>query len=472
MNRIIDYIKRHVTASSHVIAYKDNDKILTYGELWSRAEYTADLLRRQGTSPVLVFGHKSPEVIISILACIMAHRAYVPIDTFLPAERIKKIADATCSTLLLEAEEIQIEGPECLRLPQLEKYKDCDIYDNSNNIVYIIFTSGSTGKPKGVPISATNLINFIDWISSLYPLSEYNRAVVLNQASFSFDLSVADLFYSLCNGHTLVASEVSLNSGYDHIYELMQDEKVNVAVVTPTFMKLCLLNPDFNSKNYPDFNCVYFCGELLEIPTVKKLFKAFPEIKIINAYGPTEATSAVSGILIEKSMLDSELLPVGRIDSLATEIVIDNGEIIIKGNSVFGGYIGSTVGGWYSENGISCYRTGDLGFIQDGLLYCKGRCDRQVKFKGYRIELDEIEYAIDNFCNVTGSAVIAKFTDSGTVRGIFAFITADKETDIEVVKDILKKHLPHYMIPTSIKIVDSLPTNSNEKIDRKALTSW
>lgn len=474
MNRILEYIERHVKESPDKVCYKDNDRIITYEDLWHKAEFYADLLRRQGTSPVLVYGHKSPKVIIAILSCMMARRAYVPIDVFVPENRINKIAKITGSSLLLEAENMKLDGIECLHLSQLERYADADIKENDNTIAYIIFTSGSTGNPKGVPISASNLLNFIDWISSFSPLDTYKDAVVLNQASFSFDLSVADLFYSMCNGHTLVASEVSVQDGCEGVYRLMKEENVNVAVVTPTFMKMCLLDSTFKAENYPSFRCVYFCGELLEIPTVKKLFRRFPDIKIINAYGPTEATSAVSGILVEKEMLENELLPVGDAGCFATEIEIIDGEIVIKGKSVFGGYLGNVVGGWYSENGVNCYRTGDNGYIHDGKLYCKGRIDRQIKYKGYRIELDEIEYAIDNFCGVSNSAVIAKYTPSGTVKGIFAYVTLSHKSPLteQEIKEELKNHIPSYMMPTSITILEELPVNSNGKTDRKALEQW
>ena len=291
---------------------------------------------------------------------------------------------------------------------------------------------------------------------------------ILNQASFSFDLSVADLFYSLCNGHTLLDLNNDISEDYNEIFNLMKE--IDVAVMTPTFMKLCLLNKDFNENNYPNFKCVYFCGEQLEVKTVKKIFEVFPNLKIINAYGPTEATSAVSGIIITKEMTNTmNILPVGEIDNFATDIEIIDDEIVLKGSSVFNGYLGNLIGGYYKENNINCYKTGDLGYIKDGKLFCKGRKDSQVKYKGYRIELNEIEYNINLIKGVKECAVVAKH-DENIVKTIKAFVVVENNIDSNYIRNELIKYIPEYMIPKTIKIIDKLPINSNGKIDRKALS--
>ena len=277
------------------------------------------------------------------------------------------------------------------------------------------------------------------------------------------------MFYSLCNGHTLIALESDIQEDYDDIFNLFSD--INVAVMTPTFMKLCLLNKDFNEINYSNFKCVYFCGEQLEVKTVKKLFSAFPNLNVINAYGPTEATSAVSGILITKEMANSlEILPVGEVDTFATNIEIIDEEIVLKGDSVFSGYLGNYIGGYYKENDINCYKTGDIGYIKDGKLYCKGRKDNQIKYKGYRIELNDIEYNINKIHGVNECAVVAKYNDDLVVKSIKAFVVLDSKQGVDYIKEELKKLIPIYMIPKAIKIVDQLPINQNGKVDRKALS--
>lgn len=466
---MINKINKIVEKNPNKIAYKVNDEYITYKDLWSYAYDYAQLLKRQGTSPVIIYGHKNISVVVSILACILADRTYVPVGSCTPLYRVKKIVEITNSSLVLTDNNVKLENIDCYNLDGLKKYENCDIKENKNDIVYMIFTSGSTGIPKGVPISKTNLNNFIDWISNLDPLCEYKDINVLNQASFSFDLSVADLYYSLCNGHTLVALDSDIHEDFNEVFNLMSE--IDVAVMTPTFMKLCLLNEDFNDKKYPNFKCVYFCGEQLEVKTVQKIFAAFPNLKIINAYGPTEATSAVSAITITKEMANKlKLLPVGEVSTFATDIEIIDDEIVLKGKSVFGGYLADYIGGFYKENGINCYKTGDIGYIEDGKLYCKGRKDSQVKYKGYRIELNDIEYNINLIKGVKECAVVAKYNEDSVVKTIKAFVVVEDGIDNNYVKQELEKYIPGYMMPKTIKIIDKLPINQNGKIDRKALS--
>ena len=466
---MINKIKKIVEQNPNKIVYKIHDKCITYNELWGRANNYAQLLKREGTSPVIIYGHKNISVLISILACIIADRTYVPVEVSTPLYRVKQIIDITKASLVLTESKISFEGINCLSLGELKKFEKFSVRNNKNDIVYIIFTSGSTGIPKGVPISKTNLNNFIRWISSLKPLCDYKDINVLNQASFSFDLSVADLYYALCNGHTLVALDSDIQEDYGEIFYLMSE--IDVAVMTPTFMKLCLLNKDFNENNYPKFKCVYFCGEQLEVKTVQKIYEVFPNLKIINAYGPTEATSAVSAILITKEMADTlRLLPVGEEETFATDIEIVDDEIVLKGDSVFGGYLGNHIGGYYTNNSINCYLTGDIGYIEDGKLYCKGRKDSQIKYKGYRIELNDIEYNINLINGVKECAVVAKYNDNLVVKTIKAFVVVDGIYDDNYIRLELEKLVPIYMVPKTIKIVENLPISQNGKIDRKALS--
>lgn len=465
LNKIRSQAEQHPNR----IAYKVNEAFITYGELWKNAIFYAELLKKQGTAPVIIYGHKEIEVIVSILACIIANRTYIPIDLHTPFFRLKKIADVTQASLLITNEALSLEAITCCKLTELKKFERACTKTADHEFIYTIFTSGSTGEPKGVPISKTNLNNFVNWISALKPLCDYHEINVLNQACFSFDLSVADLYYTLCNGHTLIA--LDRIDDYDSVFKTIRQNKIGLAVVTPTFIKLCLLNRDFNEHHYPDLQCIYFCGEQLEVKTAKQLFERFHHIKIINAYGPTEATSAVSAIVITKDMTNQKILPVGETNAFATDIEIVDGEIILKGASVFNGYLGGQVGGHYKENNVNCYKTGDLGNIIDSKLYCKGRKDSQVKFKGYRIELTDIEYHLSLISGIHECAVVPKYTEDRIVKSLKAFIVADKGIESSDVKKELLQLLPSYMVPKSIQIIDRMPTNSNGKTDRKALMS-
>lgn len=463
-------IKKIVDINRDKIVYVVNESKITYGELWDKSSEIAEFLKRQGHLPVIIYGHKSINMIVSILSCIIAGRTYIPIDIFTPNSRIEKIIKLTNASLVITNEKIEIDDIDCCNLEELNKYKDAISFENNNKYVYMIFTSGSTGVPKGVPISNDNLINFVNWISNLAPLSSYKNVNVLNQASFSFDLSVADLFFSLCNGHTLFGMEKDIQNDTTAIYKFFKDNSINVAVMTPTFIKMCLLNCEFNDKNITSLKCIYFCGEQLEVKTVSKLFDAFPNIRIINAYGPTEATSAVSAILITREMLENNILPVGEINSSATSIFIDDDEIILKGKSVFDGYLGNNKGGYFSDNGINCFKTGDIGYILDNKLFCKGRKDNQIKYKGYRIELNEIEYNINLINGVKDCVVVAKYNEDSIVRMLKAFVICDNKINEDYLKNKLKNLIPNYMMPKVIKIVNEFPINNNGKIDRKKLS--
>ena len=451
------------------IAYRVNEHQLSYGQLTQKAKHYGELLKRQGTSPVLLYGHKDIDLFVAIFACIHSGRAYIPVDLFTPYQRIQNIVDSTNCQLILSNESITVGNAQTKKLKELECYKSRPVNDIVNDIAYIIFTSGSTGEPKGVPISYSNLFHFIKWISSLKPLNEYKNATVLNQASFSFDLSVADVFYAISNGHTLVALDKEHQQQYQTIFKTLSQNAIQVLVTTPTFLKLCMVNTDFHSANFPAIQCVYSCGEQLEAHTAKKLFERFPDVQLINAYGPTEATSAVSAAIITKEMANGDLLPCGDSRTFATEIRIIEDEIVLKGKSVFSGYLGDIAGGFYKENKLPCFKTGDIGFIKNHYLYCKGRKDSQVKYKGYRIELSDIERNLYKIDGIKQCAVIAKYQNPYTVKGIRAFVVLEQGLTPDLVKEQLKKRIPLYMMPKQIIPMDALPVNSNNKIDRKQL---
>lgn len=492
---IIERLYKIAQENAERVAFVSGEERLTYRELWKQAFLFADGLKRQGCSPVLLYAEKQADMLAAMLSCLLAGRAYVPLSGAIPEERLRIIAERTGAELCLTLPERKDMLRSCCRAAEIycfaewkeactaagginageatyEAFRVREAEERStaepDTTAYIIFTSGSTGEPKGVPIGIANLSHFADWISGLEPLRSYRECSVLNQASFGFDLSVADIYYTLCNGHTLVANRSDMRSDYERIFELFAGEHIRVAVMTPTGMNMCLLNADFNEENYPELRCVYFCGERLEKRTAALLRKRFPGLTILNAYGPTEATSAVSAIVITREMLEAEEpLPVGEVGGCATEITVDAGELVLKGASVSAGYLGGIAGGFFEENGCKCYRTGDLGAIRDGRIYCLGRMDTQIKYKGYRIELGEIEAAALCHPEVTACAAVPSCTAEGKVRSIRLFY--EGKASGEEVREALAGKLPEYMIPAHINAVTYLPVNANGKIDRKRL---
>ena len=332
---ITDRIRKIVADNADRTAVKVGAETISYAELWRRAEEVGDFLRRQGTSPVVLRGEHCIDEMTALAACLLARRAYVPVGAHVPEGRFREILSATGATLVLTfAKEraagiseaaLSDAGVEVLTLSGLSKYRDCEVLQNDNETAYIIFTSGSTGTPKGVPVSYGNLENFTKWIAGFEPLSKYRGAKVLNQASLSFDLSVADVYYALCGGHTWVAQADGFAASAITKTQVFSEEGINVAVLTPSGLKLCLLEETFDAKTIPSLRAVFCCGERLEKKTVRKLFARFPDIAMINAYGPTEATCAVCAVQITREMLDADAeLPVGDPANAATEIYVSD----------------------------------------------------------------------------------------------------------------------------------------------------
>lgn len=200
MMNVLDRVKKNVINNPNLIAYEVNNNSISYKDLFEKAYYYSGYLK--GYNNIIIYGDKSINFLISIFACLIAKRTYIPINKNTPLDRIKKIICITNASIILTDDHLDIENISIFSLDNLEKKRELNII---NDIAYIINTSGSTGIPKSVPISYSNLNNFIDWINTLYPLNTYSNKIVLNQAHFSFDLSVSDVFYSLCNGQTLIS---------------------------------------------------------------------------------------------------------------------------------------------------------------------------------------------------------------------------------------------------------------------------
>ena len=426
-------------------AYRTGDDVRSYGALWADAQRTAGLLRRQGTGPVLIRGTAHPDTLTAMLACLLAGRAYVPIDPQLPGARAAAIRAQTRSTCTLRSADCAGDG---LRLAELDAFRDAPVQAQPGDTAYIIFTSGSTGTPKGVPISVRNLAHFIRWLRTIPAMHSDTPTAVFNPARYSFDLSVAGMYLALSGGHTLVAPSAAQAARLTGAREAMAAAGASVAVVTPTYFKRCLLDEACTASAIPTLRCIYFCGERLDPSLVRAIWARFPAVRIVNAYGPTEATSA----------------------DAAVQITADDGELVLRGASVFGGYLDGRAGGYFRDGGENAYRTGDLGAVRGGRIYCFGRCDQQVKYKGYRIELGDIEENINRSPGVRECAVIPRRYADGAVKLLKAFVAADG-MDADQIRAALAAALPEYMIPKVICCVDALPVNANGKIDRKELAS-
>ena len=243
-------------------------------------------------------------------------------------------------------------------------------------------------------------------------------------------------------------------------------------VATPSFIDLLLLDKSFEKELMSNLQTILFCGEKLLKSTINKLYSRFDKLRIINSYGPTECTFAVTSTDINLENIRDEEVPVGFPKKDVKIYIVDE-----KMNKVPDGDIGEILyigeiekKSFFEYNGEKAYATGDLGYIKNNMLYCKGRKDKQIKLKGYRIELTDIEKNLQELEYIYKAVVIKKTNETNKVLNIIAFVSLKEniiKTELEIRQDLLKK-IPEYMCP-KIKIIKEFPLNSNGKCDEKRL---
>lgn len=483
---------------------------ITYEALWERSGRLAAFLEKElgeDRRPLCVYGHKEPLMIVSFLACVRSGRAYCPLDTSMAQERLDETAAAVGNRLVLAAapltladKNIQVVDPNMLlACTEYSGRIDPVLENGPDDVHYLIFTSGSTGKPKGVPITTGALQHYLDWyFEAGYAGPKAGMERVLNQAPFSFDLSVMDLYSSLTSGATLWAVDHDLQQDQPALLDYLKEGRLDHWVSTPSFAEMCLADPSFRGENFPEMDTFLFCGETLPVGTAARLLDRFPRARVINTYGPTESTVCVTSVPITKAMTRSgKDLPIG-VPKPGSEILIRTedaagtvrytkepgvrGEMVILGDTLSQGYFHEPEKTkkafgpveWKGKTQIG-YRTGDGGrYETDGLLYCDGRLDSQIKYHGYRIELGDIEANLLRQDDIA-SACCVPMREGGIVKGICAFLvrkdsmTPDSYEARKAVKTELRALLPRYMVPKKICFLPSLPMNGNGKTDRRAL---
>lgn len=512
---ILRKIEEYAACQGERTAFRSRTGEISYGELWERSGRLASVIENlmcDNRDPVIVYGHKDPVVIVCFIACVRSGRAYCPVDINTPAERIAQISEKIGEPLVLMTEKTsavsEIEkremftgsrwliGYETIReLTKSGKITTALSPCSDENDFYIIFTSGTTGKPKGVRITANDLNNYLDWAVSLAGGIE-ERSVFMNQAPYSFDLSVMDLYLSLATGGTVVSVDSMLQKDSYRLMHYLAGQGINYWVSTPSFADICLAEERFDAVFLPELKTFLFCGEVLPCETAKSLIKRFPGAKVINTYGPTESTVCVTEIQITEEMASgNEPLPVGKVrPGTSIELDPETSEIIIIGDTVSPGYYkdpeltnnsfipsiiplsGNTDGLTDQVQGaVRGYRTGDKGhFGKNGMLYCDGRLDNQIKLHGYRIEIDDIEANLATVYGVKRGAVAQRIRD-GRVESLTAFVIRDGNliTDDyfgrKVIRTALREKMPSYMVPKRVIFLDELPVTNNGKLDRKRL---
>ena len=415
---------------------------------------------------IVVYGHKDIYMIASFLACSLAGMTYIPIDISIPEERKAKIISQVNPKLIIDKTiEIIMDNNQYDEITQ--------IFMKPNDIYYIIFTSGSTGEPKGVQSTYNNLISCTNWLINI---CDINKDIILNQANYSFDLSVADIYLSLLTRSKHYILERDVQRDFPLLFKKIKNSNSGFAVMTPSFADLLLVDKSFNKELLPNLRKILFCGERLTKKTVDKLNERFDNLQIINSYGPTECTFAVTSTIITQSQEISVGIPKEDVDIYILDekmnILPDEkiGEILISGNSVGRGYLKEELNQnvFITFNNKNSYLTGDLGYKKNNEIYCIGRKDKQIKYKGYRIELLEIEKHLNNIDYIE-KAYVTTIKQNDIVKRIIAFVKLNNNNyAAQDIKEYLENILPKYMIPT-IKIVTEIPLTENGKVNEKIL---
>ncbi|MBC8953654.1 non-ribosomal peptide synthase/polyketide synthase [Xenorhabdus sp. PB62.4] len=479
-----------------------NDHILSYAELNQQANQLAHRLIAEGVIPdsrVAICVDRTPLMVIGLLAILKAGGAYVPLDPNYPAARLHYILDDADPVLLLQDEigTNKLHGISVTKKRldinavlaenvELSAENPCVIGLSSRNLAYVIYTSGSTGNPKGVQNEHRSVMNRLYWIQQTYHLTPDD--VVLQKTTFSFDVSVWELFCGFINGAKMVLATTTQQKNLSLLVELINQEKVTTLHFVPSVLTTFLKESDVA-------HCVtlkhLFCsGEALHPITVKHCQALMPWVRIYNLYGPTEAAIDVTYWHCPDNF-DGQVVPIGKPITNSRIYLLDNqqrpvplgavGELYIGGVGVARGYLNQPeltaerflADPFHSEPDARMYRSGDLArYDHDGNIEYIGRNDYQVKIRGFRIELGEIETALETHPQVQQAAVIA-YEGIGGDKRLVAYVVLVQGNESDQAAGMLRQHLlsalPEYMVPAAFVVMAHFPLTPNGKLDRKAL---
>jgi D-alanine--poly(phosphoribitol) ligase subunit 1 len=361
---------------------------------------------------------------------------------------------------------------------------------SGDNGAYIMFTSGSTGFPKGVLITHNNLINFIAWSSQEFNIREGECATNLNP--LFFDNSVFDFYTTIFNGATLAPIAPELVKDPAKLIKKIDDLKCTQWFSVPSLLIYIQAMKGFNKDNMKSIKRFIFGGEGFPKSKLKPLFDLYKDkASFYNVYGPTECTCICSSYTIQNQDFKSlvGLPPLGKIINNFDYLILNQDEKVDKGGVGELCLIGPCVGiGYYGDKHQTdksfvqnplessfrqiVYKTGDIVTVdkESNYLHFVARKDNQIKHMGYRIELEEIESAANSIDYINEAVALHICTND--INRIYLVVSINTEIEVLIIKSDLRKIIPEYMIPTKIKIIDTLPKNSNGKIDRKVLENF
>jgi amino acid adenylation domain-containing protein len=499
-------IEAQVARTPDAIAVTFGGQHLTYRELNSRANQLARYLAKQGVGPEVTVGlcmERSPELVVALLAILKAGGVYVPLDPSYPTARLAVML-RDCATRIILAQRhllpklnsvIAAESVGDIHVLCVDRESDWSNVQresrenpvnevNAENLAYIIYTSGSTGRPKGVMIPHRALCNHLFCFQEQFHLTPDDR--MLLKTAISFDPSFNEFFAPLMAGGQVVIARPEGQRDSTYLVQTIIKNRITLLQVVPTLLQMLLLEADFRlCTSLRDVICG---ADVLASADVERFLSLLPA-KLHNLYGPTEACIDATIFHCERGNTTSSV-PIGRPEANTQVYILDKhmqpvpngvrGELYIGGAGLARGYMNMPeltaerfVSNPFCTGRLDArlYKTGDLVRYQaDGAIEFMGRADQQVKLRGFRVELGEIEAVIRAHPAVQEALVMLREDTPGNKR-LIAYIVPREQQAVSAsdLQSYAKQHLPAYMLPSAFVSLEQLPQMPNGKVDRKAL---
>lgn len=492
----LDYLEESAKRFPDKIVFADDKQKISYRDFQNQAKAVAtalaDCVKVGRNQPVVVFIERKVESLISFFGVAYSGNFYVPVDCQMPAKRIELIFNTLMpkAAIVTEATKkivdkveyhgivLELQELVATRINQKSLDKIASLRIDTDPL-YAIFTSGSTGVPKGVLVGHRSVIDLIDNFKEEFGFDE--TLVLGNQAPFDFDVSVKDIYSTIKNGGTMYVVPKVMFSMVANLIDYLNENKVNTVIWATSALRI-VENLNVFSQKLPKYlHTVMFSGEIMPNKVLNYWRRHLPDVRYVNLYGPTEITCNCTFYKVDRPFADEDTLPIGVAFKNTDILLLDGerkkavgygqvGEICVRGSSLALGYynndektkeafIQNPLNGMYPE---TIYCTGDLGqYAEDGNLMFLSRKDHQIKHMGHRIELGEVEIAVNALPFVEAACCIYDEEE----EKIVLFYQAAEQCDKELLKN-LGKTLPRYMFPNRMVYFDKLPLNKNAKIDR------